>query len=186
VIRRTTWIVVGIFFGLVAVALLFQQNNISSKVDPTLTPDAEYLFDLEDNEISALAVENEEGNNIEIKLDEYGDWIFKDTDLRVVDTIALDSVLSQISTLRVLSKISPSPPDEDIGLDQPTYIIELDFTDGNQSTIYTGKTTPTESGYYVGTDQNEILVVNKSGIDAIGDLILNPPIAEKVIQSPIP
>ena len=54
------------------------------------------------------------------------------------------------------------------------------------STIYTGKNTPTESGYYVGTDQKEVLVVNKFGIDAIGDLILNPPIAEKVFQSPNP
>jgi hypothetical protein len=169
-----------------AAAILFWQNDKSGVVDSTPTPEAEFVFDLANNEITALHVENDIGNNVEMKLDEDGKWIFNDPQLGVVDTIAFDSILSQLKTLRVLAKISPSPPDEDIGLDHPTYIIRLDLTDGNNSTIYTGKITPTESGYYVGTDKNEVVVVNKFGIDAIGNLLLNPPIAEKVIQTPNP
>ena len=134
-IRRTTWIVLAIFIGLVAVADLFQQNKNSSNVDSTPTSGAEFLFELENNEISALSLENDEGKGIAIELDKKGKWIFTNPELGVVDTFALDSVLSQISTLRVLSRISPSPPDEDIGLDQPSYIIRLDFMDGKQTTI---------------------------------------------------
>lgn len=185
-IQKTTWIVLAIFIGLVAAAIVFQQKKTASEVTSTPTPGAEYLFELDNNEISALSIENAEGKMIAIMLDKDGKWIFKDPELGVVDTMALDSVLSQISTLRVLAKISPAPPDEDIGLDQPAYAIRLDFEDGNQSTIFSGKITPTESGYYVGTDKKEVLVVNKFGIDAIGNLLLNPPIAEKEIQSPNP
>lgn len=185
-IRKTTWIVLALFVGLMVVTIMLQRNNKINQVNSTPTSSAEYLFGQNDQEITAFYVEDQDGNVIALELNEDGNWIFVKPLSSSVDKIALESILNQTKTLRVLSRISPAPTDEAIGLDKPTFTIGLEFSDGIQSTLIIGNLTPTESGYYVGTDQNEVLVVNKLGLDAIGDSVLDPPIAEKVLRSPEP
>lgn len=185
-IKRTTWVFVAFFIIILTAAILFQRNQNSIDAQTTPTQNPEILINHEANEIIFLSVENSAGEKVALELDRDGNWVFIEPESVEVDTPALDSVINQIGTLREVTKISTITSKEDFGLDQPAYKIKLRFVDGNDLTLNIGKITPTESGYYIDTGQQEILVVNKLGIDAITDLIHNPPVLEQVIPSPNP
>ena len=183
-IKRTTWIVVAFFIIILTVAILFQRNQNSLEAQTTPTQNPEFIINHEANEIIFLSVENSAGEKVELELEQDGNWIFIEPESVEVDTSALDTVINQFDTLREVTRISTVKSKEDFGLDQPAYKIQIRFVDGNELTLNIGKITPTESGYYIDKGQQEILVVNKLGIDAIADLIHNPPVIKQVIPSP--
>ena len=183
-IKRTTWIVVAFFMIILTVAILFQRNQKSIEAQTTPTQNPEILINHEANEIIFLSVENSTGEKVALELDQDGIWIFIEPESVEVDTPALNTVINQIGTLREVTKISTVTRKEDFGLDQPSFKIQIRFVDGNDFNLNIGKITPTESGYYIDTGQQEIFVVNKLGIDAITDLIHNPPVIEQIIPSP--
>ena len=185
-ISRTTWIVFAIFIALLVVLGIYQRNESFKEVKATPTSSPEALLEGEHSEIIALYLENDEGDYVELQLDHDGNWIFLEPKSVAVDTLALDSKLNQINSLRVLSRISPTPPKKDIGLDNPRLLVRLELVDGSKPTFYIGNITPTGSGFYVGTEQGEVLVVSKVGIDELNEVINTPPILEEVNPSSNP
>ncbi|HKI53668.1 MAG TPA: DUF4340 domain-containing protein, partial [Anaerolineales bacterium] len=80
----------------------------------------------------------------------------------------------QVSTLRVLDHV-PNLDGGTVGLDSPDFTITIQFTDNVERIIKVGVLTPTENGYYVSRGDGEILIVNKSALDALIGLLTDPP-----------
>ena len=57
----------------------------------------------------------------------------------------------------------------------PADTMELGFVNGANHKIEVGNLTPTSSGYYVRFDGGKIYVIEKSGIDALLNLLTAPP-----------
>jgi hypothetical protein len=74
---------------------------------------------------------------------------------------------------------------KDVGLDVPQYKLVVDFPNNVERIAEIGVLTPTENGYYTLKD-GEIVIVNRSGIDALVGMLTNPPFAATPTPSLIP
>jgi hypothetical protein len=78
--------------------------------------------------------------------------------------------------VRITSRPQTIPDLETVGLDPAAYTILIETNDGKQLLVNVGNLTPTESGYYVLTQDRIIYVAGKSGFDGLIKFLENPPI----------
>jgi len=175
-IRRTTWIVLVIFLGLLAFSLYVQNKNKGNQVEVTPSPVVESLLDINSDEISTLRIEDERGRAVEFKTVEGNEWILVVPKSEATDSNAVDGAVNQIVSSHVISTIDPAPPDDATGLKNPEYQIHLLLKDRRQMIINVGVQTATGSGYYVKIDDGLVKVVDKIGLEAVTNLIYQPPV----------
>jgi len=61
---------------------------------------------------------------------------------------------------------------------QPSHVLTVISSANTQKAVRIGDLTPTESGYYAQSDESEeILILSKSGVDALFTLLDSPPYA---------
>jgi hypothetical protein len=96
------------------------------------------------------------------------------------NTYLIDDMLSQLSSLNILSEMDPSLALESVGLKVPIYTLRLTLQDGQQKTVRLGNGTPTQSGYYAQLENGSIAVVTKYVVDNLINYLDNPPIATPV------
>ncbi|MFN2176907.1 MAG: DUF4340 domain-containing protein [Anaerolineales bacterium] len=175
-VRRSTWIVLAILVVLICIAILVGRRNAEQTEETTSTPPAKVLINKSSSDIKSLLIKKNTGESIEFEKNENNDWVFSDSNDQVVDNTVLENAITQFLTTSALSEINPAPPGQATGMDNPAYIIELRYSQGNLDSIQIGKQTQTESGYYLKTSENTIFVVNPSGVDAMINMINNPPV----------
>ena len=97
-----------------------------------------------------------------------------------------EAAASQVTTMRVLERI-PDIDSELVGLEEPEYVMIVGFDGGTERTIHIGVVTPSESGYYVrDASGGDILIVSKSAVDALLQLLTSPPYLETPTPDPTP
>jgi hypothetical protein len=69
-----------------------------------------------------------------------------------------------------------------VGLDKPSYIMSFKFTDGSSHTLNVGAVTPIQDGYYTSLDGGSVRIVDKQGLDALIQLLAEPP----YVATPVP
>ena len=185
-IRRPT--VVYIILLLVLVGTYFYLNNREQPADIEVTaePTTEitYLFAADLGTPARIRIESKTGETVEVARDEDGAWVLIEPAEASADQAAAEAAASQATTMRILNTV----PDVDmtiVGLDEPEYVLTVEFTDGGERTVDIGVITPTESGYYVrGTDGN-VVIVSRSAIDSLLGLLTNPPYLETPMAVPV-
>ncbi len=175
-VRRTTWIVLVIFLGLLAFSLYWENRNKKNQVEVTPSPVVESLLDINSDEISTLRIEDEGGRAVELKRVERSGWILVVPKSEATDSNAVDGMVDQFVSLHVISTIDPAPPDDATGLKDPEYKIRLLVKDGRQMIVNVGVQTATGSGYYVKVDDGFVKVVDKIGLEAVTNLVYQPPV----------
>lgn len=188
-IRRSTVVYIIILVALVgAYYYLKNRNQAETDVVATLEPTQEisYLFP-EDNGVPAsIRIQEQTGEIVEIRRDAQNAWMLTQPFEAKAEPASVEAVASQVTTMRVLDRI-PGLDLELVGLKDPAYTITIDFSGGQQRTIYVGVVTPSENGYYVlDAATNEIAIVSKSAVDALLGLLTTPPYLETPTPSPIP
>ncbi len=175
-IKRSTLIIVIIFVVLLIIALIFQSYQNEKNLEATPNSSPSDLIDIGDAEIIALDVKSADGNQITMKMDTDGSWVLELPAGEVADQTRIETVVSQAGSLRTISKLEAQVDLADMGLDKPTYIIVATLSNGEQKAAFIGDPTPTGSGYYAYLNGEAVLIVNKSNIDSILDMLINPPI----------
>ncbi len=175
-VRRTTWIVLILFLGLLAFSLYWQNRNKDNQGEVTPSPVIQSLLDIKSDEITNLRIEDERGGTVEIKHVEGNGWILVVPKSEATDSKAVDGMVNQFVSLHVISTIDPAPPDDATGLKNPQYHIHVQIKEGRQMIIKVGVQTATGSGYYVKVDDGFVKVVDKIGMDAVTNLIYQPPV----------
>jgi len=175
-VRRTTWIVLILFLGLLAFSLYWQNRNKDNKGVVTPSPVIQSLLDIKSDEITNLRIEDERGGTVEIKHVEGNGWILVVPKSEATDSKAVDGMVNQFVSLHVISTIDPAPPDDATGLKNPEYKIHLREKDGRQMIVNVGVQTATGSGYYVKLDDGFVKVVDKIGLETVTNLIYQPPV----------
>ena len=175
-VRRTTWIVLVIFLGLLAFSFYWQNRNKNNQVEVTPSPVVESLLEIKSDEIANIQIEDERGGAVEIKHVEGNGWILVVPKSEATDSNAVDGIVNQFISSHVISTIDPAPPDDATGLKNPEYQINLRLKDGRQMIINVGIQTATGSGYYIIMDDGFVKVVDKFGLEAVTNLIYQPPV----------
>jgi hypothetical protein len=191
-VRRTTWIILVIFLGLLAFSLYWQNRNKDNQGEVIPSPVVQSLLDIKTDEISTLRIEDERGGAVELKHVEGNGWILVVPKSEATDSNAVDGMVNQFVSLDVISTIDPAPPDDATGLKNPEYQIHLRLKDGRKMIINVGVQTATGSGHYVKVDDGFVKVVDKFGLEAATNLIYQPPVLlsftgmPKVLVTPQP
>jgi hypothetical protein len=179
-VRRTTWIVLIVFAFVVGFAWVFQRYqsrkaDTSSTATPTTPPN--YLYDLTNNEVDEIKITDQSGEVIDLYHDPVlTKWAIVDTPADQVDSFQIESVSSQLFSLQAQETLTDVPPLDSIGLATPQYTITMTTTGGTQINTQIGTITAIGNGYYARVDAGPIVIVGKTVMDNILELLKNPPL----------
>ena len=177
--RRSTGIY--IFILLILVGLYYFLNNRDPKAEEEVafsTPiPVEYLFNIEDGPLTQIRVESKTGEIVEIARNEENAWVIKLPIETEADQGTVEAAAGQIATVRILDRI-PDLSKEAVGLDEPEFSFTIQFGSNVERIINIGVPTPTGSGYYANSGDNEILILSSSGLEPFIGFVTNPPYLE--------
>ena len=175
--KRSTTILLVIFLALVG--LVFYLNQREPEVEasdvPTSEP-AKFLFSESDGLPTSIDIQDSDGNQVVVVRNDAGVWVLEKPIEVEADQASTQAAASQLTSLRVLSTVEVAPAD--VGLVQPSHVLTVKSSADTQITVRIGDLTPTESGYYAQSDgSGDILILSKSGVDALFTLLDSPPVA---------
>jgi hypothetical protein len=189
--RRSTVVFVLLFLAMAGAYYYLknrEQPTDTADIAVTLEPQAEtaYLFNPEDGVPNSIRLEAQTGEVVELarNADAENAWVVKRPFEAAADQGSSEAAASQVTTISITNSV-PNVDPKDVGLDVPQYKLVVQFSNGVERIAQIGVLTPTETGYYALKD-GEIVIVNRSGIDALITLLTNPPYAETLTPSPIP
>ena len=183
--KRSTWIAVVIFLALAGLLFyLNQREPIEEAVEVTPPAPVEFLLADSDGLPISIDIKSGTGEQVVIARNEAGVWVLEqpmETEVPqggVADHASAEAAATQLSPLRIESRLEVAP--EATGLVQPSYILSVKLSGGNEKTVRIGDLTPTGVGYYALTEgSNETLVISRTGLDALLALLESPPFVDE-------
>lgn len=178
-IRRQTWVILGLFVILLAGAVFWQQTKLKNAPEetsavPTTVPE-EYLFDQTGAPISRLLIQrSEDGTTLEM-LKQEGAWALVQPKAEATDSTTIESMISSLLSARIIAKPSGATDLVVLGLQPPAYRIVVGLESGQQIVINVGKASSVGTGYYVLTPDRVVYTVNKFGLDSLIHMLDYPP-----------
>ena len=176
-IRRTTWIILGVFVVLLGVAWYLQNSKPAAAVQSTPTPGRQYLFEIQESNIKKLEITNDQGKRVVLARDASGVWSLQVPKAAATDVGQAESAVTQLVTLSVVNTLAATPQVAASGLGNPTDVITVTMSNGPLQIAYIGKQTPIQNGYYaqLGKD-GQSMVLNSNGVDSLLRILDSPPI----------
>jgi hypothetical protein len=175
-IKRSTWILltvlalfIGAYFYLKAHPLQFS----TSTPTPTAT-ESSYLITKDNDTLTKVVITDAQGNTFQMGRDAAGNWAITKPKSAVADQSQAEAAETQLFALKVVTTLETSPSPDVIGLNPPAYTISLEFSRNRQQVLEVGGLTPTSSGYYIQL-AGKVYVVSQYSIDAVVELLQNPP-----------
>ena len=171
-----TWITVLIFIGLIGAAVYLNRQKDTAEVEVTPASEPSYLFSTAaDGNPTSIEIKPAEGNAQRVKIARNAEnaWALELPVEAEADQGLSEAAATQISALEILDPIDADPAI--FGLDNPAYVITLEFDSGKKHTLEVGDSTPTSKGYYVRVDSDKMMIVDLSGIDSLLQLAALPP-----------
>ncbi|MBI3162691.1 MAG: DUF4340 domain-containing protein [Chloroflexi bacterium] len=167
------WITLLLLAAIVAFAAYLNKDK-QAEAEATPTGEAiEYLFPPADGTVSSIEVKPAEGDTVRIARNADNVWAMELPLETEADPGYSEAAASQVSALTVTNSLEGNP--SDFGLEEPAYVITVEFAGGKTHTLEIGDSTPTNSGYYVRLDGKKILITDLSGIDSLLQLAMFPP-----------
>jgi hypothetical protein len=185
-IKRSTWILLVILALVVGAYFLIKNQPAKGK---TLTPTAtgsSFLITQAQGVLQSLSISDNKGNKFQMQRDLSKSWVITAPSSGVADQGLASSAETQVGALSILTQLQTPPDLSVVGLAGPAYTMQLGFVNGSSHKIDVGIISPTGSGYYVRFDGGKIYVIEKSGIDAILNLLTSPPFPATATPVPTP
>ena len=182
--KRPTWIMLVIFLGLAGLWLyLDRREPVVEEVTATPIAPMEYLVNAVDGVPTSIDIKSETGEQVVIVRNDAGEWVLKQPIEMEANQGSTEAAASQLTSLRILSRPEVAPADA--GLVQPSYVMTVELTGGTAKNVRIGALTPTESGYYaIVNESDEVLILDKTGLDSLLVLITSPPYENTPIPTP--
>ena len=183
--RRST-IVYVVLFALVFAAAYFFNNRSKTTENVTVTDTVEpveYLFTPADGLPTRIRIESKAGDIVAVERNAENAWVLTLPDEAAADQGSVEAAAGQVSTMRI-SEHLPNLAPEAVGLDDPEFTITLGFTSGMERIVAIGVKTPTDSGYYARSEGSDIVIISKSAVDSLLELLTTPPYA--ATETPVP
>jgi hypothetical protein len=175
VFRAGTWIAVLLLIALILFTIYFnREKEKSATADVTPVSEPVALFNAEDGAVSSIEIKPAEGEAVKVARNAENAWAVELPIAAEADQGLAEAAATQVSALQVLSQIENENP-EIFGLENPAFVIALEFQSGNKHTLEVGDATPTNTGFYVRLDNGRIMIADLSGIGALLQLVYSPP-----------
>jgi hypothetical protein len=174
-IRQNTWILLVVLAALVGFSYYLTNQKIKQAAQATPTTSTATLFSSSDGSPIDIKISDNIGNTFEVVRSASGAWAVKAPIVTSADQGFAEAAASQISAITVIGNVQLGP--DIVGLDKPSYVINLTFSSNKTHKLTVGSVTPVQNGYYVQLDGSQIQIADKQGLDAVIGLLNNPPYA---------
>ncbi len=179
-VRRSTWIVLGIFVLLVGFTLLFQRyqaNKASNAATATPTTPPVYLYDVTESQVSDIKIADNSGSYIDLYRDPASsNWAIEGVPAAQADSAKIKSAINQLETMQVQETLTQTISLAAIGLETPAYTITLTASSSAPTITYIGMQTAIGTGYYLRVNSGPVMIVEKTALDNILNLLKEPPL----------
>lgn len=179
-IRRNTWIVLGMFVLVLAAGYYFQFGGGAGAAEatPTVSSTAsENVFEgVDATSVSSFRIEDMTGRVLQMERNPEGAWNVSEPAGGTTNVTEAETAVDEVISLRTLAPLNPMDDLGVYGLTNPAATITLSMNDGNEHVLLVGDKAPTGNGYYVKVDQNLPKIVNSSSVDSILGYLDNPPL----------
>ncbi len=184
IFRTGTWIT--LFVLAVLIGFTYYLNSKKDNTETAATPASKesFVFSEPDGSITSIEITAADGETVKVARNNENVWALELPLAAEADQGLVEAAVSQIMALNIVGTVDADPGI--LGLDQPAYVIKLEFTDGKNHTLEVGGNTPTNSGYYVRMDGKNIMILTLSGIDSLTTLVQSPPLLSTPTPSPLP
>jgi Domain of unknown function (DUF4340) len=185
-IKRTTWIILGIFVIVLLAFLIWQNFDQEKTASATPTAGVENALDLAGSTISGFQLEQTGGSLIQVAQGDDGAWILSPSQNQPLDVERIQSIIDDLISLRMVSKLDNPPAEEIVGLDPAEYRLVIQLKDGKEQVVLIGTKTPVNDGYYAELEDGTLVVLDTYGLDPVLELLTSPPILPTPTASFIP
>ncbi len=175
-IKRNTWILLGIFVIVLAFAFYYQNSPKKTVISATPTSGTTELFkSVDEKSISTLRIEDANGKVVALGRDSTGVWVVTEPKGGPTDVTQAETAVSQLLALQSIASLDPTSDLGIFGLGKPSYMVTISMNGGQKYVLSIGDVTPTQNGYYVRLNQGAPDLVNKDSIDAMLGMLAKPP-----------
>lgn len=174
-IRRNTWILLVVLAALIGFSFFWTNQKTKQAAEATPTIGTTMLFSSSEGSPSDIKISDSSGKSVEILRSSSGTWGVQAPIVTAADQGSAEAAATQISAIRILNNVQLGL--DVVGLDKPSYTLNITFTGNNTHKLLVGSVTPIQNGYYVQLDASQVQIVDKQGLDAVLGLLTNPPYA---------
>jgi len=190
-IRRNTWITLGVF-GVVLIAAIFVRLRQQAEPEPTPAASLEPLWQVESSEIATLTVEDlQAGTVLQLERDPEDLWQIVLPEALPADPGRVERAVSWISAPTPRAEVLAALDLTAFELDQPHYRVEIVLRDGERHEFSVGRTSPTGDSRYASTpDRPGVQILSLVGLEEVlnlaADLLPTPTPEPTPSPSPAP
>ncbi len=170
------------------IGFTYYLNSKEPIAETEATPAREetFVFGEQDGNVTSIEIKpaDADGETVKVARGNENVWALELPFATEADQGLVVAAASQITALKVINEVDADA--SILGLDQPAYVITIEFADGTKRTLEVGDNTPTNSGYYVRLDRKRIMILTLSGIDSLTNLAQFPPYLNTPTPSPLP
>lgn len=175
-VRKPTWILLGLFAVLLAGVFYLQKNPLPEPASKTPSPTAapRLLEGWAAGDIVFMEMKDSQGKDIQLTQNADGaSWTLGPDSKQKVESGLVEEIRSQVVEFRAVTTLPAGYQLEPIGLQTPKRSLALRNKQGKQAELRIGAATPTGDGYYVQVDNQAPVVLSKNTIDGTLDLFNN-------------
>lgn len=191
-IKRPTWIMVvvlaliaGLAYYMKAVPNNFIQQALTAGKTPTAV--IENVIPPSEGPVNSITISSVDGHSVTLKHESSG-WTLSIDAQAVVpaDQSGAEQAASQALALRLITASIPLTTSDltGFGLDSPEYTFQATLENRRTVTFKIGKETITQDGYYIQKEDKTVATVEKFAMDALLNMLKQPPLMFPPTASP--
>ena len=176
--KRSTLLLLGIFLALAGLVFYLRQQDITPEeaTEIATAEPSEFLLAETDSIPTSISIRSKEGQQVVLIRNEEGVWVLEKPVKTEANQGSAEAAATQLTSLRILSHPNVAP--DVVGLIPGDYSISVKLSSNAEKTVRIGDPTPTGSGYYANiNNSNKVIILSKSGVEALLILLASPPFA---------
>ena len=187
IFQAGTWISILMLAALVGLAFyLNREKEKTATEEATPTLETAFIFTSADGMVSSIEIKPAEGETTKIARNAENAWTVILPIEAEANQGAAEAAATQLTALPISTQIEEGKSPSIFGLENPAYVITIEFKGGKVRTLEVGDITPTKSGYYVRVDKSKMVITSADGISALLQLGFFPPYLNTPVPTALP
>jgi len=154
--------------------------------EATPTPSAVQVLELESDDVTRLTVQGPDGT-VRLSRAVGGEWQMEEPSQEPADDGRVRTLVGSLARLSAARSLTETTDLEPFGLASPSWIVEVELTDGSTEQIQIGAKNPVGSQYYVRKEgDTAIYLVYASTTEGLQRLVKDPPYQPTPTATPAP
>lgn len=183
-IRRSTWIFLGLFALALAVMWVLQAREDQTVLTSTPTTTPARIFTANSAQPVEIHLTGGQGEVLELIDRGVDGWQIIDPPLGAADASQVNTLITSLLSLQVAAELDPAPSDEAMGMTTPSYTIQLTWMDGQVQVLTVGSQTPTSSRYYARVDGGVAVLISLYSLSEVQNMLTTPPTLAALTPEP--